>query len=60
MHGGSHLRPRKSGEDDELEHCVGVSHDCKVKERFFSEHCLKRGGWVGGWVSSFATGDSLL
>lgn len=36
MHGGSHLRPRKSGEDNELEHHVGVSHDCKAKERFFS------------------------
>lgn len=35
MHGGMHFRPQKLGEDDEPEHCVGVSHDCKVKERFF-------------------------
>lgn len=49
MHGGSHLISEKSGEDNELEHCVGVCHDYEVKERFFRA-LLKNGrmGWGAG------------
>lgn len=49
MYGESHLRPQKSEEDNELQHCVGLSHSWKVKERFFRA-LLKKGrmGWGAG------------
>lgn len=50
MYGGSHLRPQKSEGDNELQHCVRLSHSWKVKERFFRP-LLKKGrmGWGAGY-----------